>query len=449
VGRLSLARIVVLLLLAGSTRISSRYRWWLAGAFGLCAVALTSSVSHAAAQPVGRWTVMVAQMAHITTAAVWIGVLIHLLVARSVIEGGAGEKNLALLAEMVRRFSPVALAVTALLAVSGLFVLVRFLGDPGGLLTSAYGLTLAVKLLMLAPAVFAGWVNYRFIRPQLLIAAHLSGTGEPPKATLLQKFGRMLELEVTAGVLVVAAAGILGSVSPPGEAGSYRLTTAQTQALLSPRFPDAKLIDPNTFYGVATRTDDDLRYSEFTHHWSGVMVCLLGLAWLAQDARGRLGVWAGHGWPFLLVPFAVFVAVMSDPEIWLMRRVSLRQAIGDPQLLEHQLGAVIILVLVWLGWRDHRRPAGIRPLGYALPVIFVMGGVMLLGHAHSTLTVTEAVTNLINVQHAVFGAFLLFAGALRWLSLRELLPPRAANALWPCLVIGLGLFMTFFYREMN
>jgi hypothetical protein len=56
-------------------------------------------------------------------------------------------------------------------------------------------------------------------------------------------------------------------------------------------------------------------------------------------------------------------------------------------------------------------------------------------------------TNLINEQHAIFGALIVLAGTVRWLSLRHLFPPRIASLLWPSLVIGLGAFMAFFYRE--
>jgi hypothetical protein len=86
-------------------------------------------------------------------------------------------------------------------------------------------------------------------------------------------------------------------------------------------------------------------------------------------------------------------------------------------------------------------------LGYTLPVVMVLGSLMLLGHAHSSFTTTQELTNLINVQHAVFGAFGLFAGVFRWLSLRGLIPGAQARLVWPVLVIGLGLFMAFCYRE--
>jgi hypothetical protein len=56
-------------------------------------------------------------------------------------------------------------------------------------------------------------------------------------------------------------------------------------------------------------------------------------------------------------------------------------------------------------------------------------------------------TNLVNVQHAILGACVLFAGVVRWFVMRDLLRGRRANLLWPCWVIALGLFMAFVYRE--
>ena len=448
VGELSLAKVAALLALMLVALLPGNWKWWLTGAVGFGAVLLTSLVSHAAAQPTGRLATVAAQVAHTTAAALWVGVLIHLLAARTTIQGPQGQAGVGLISEIVRRFSPVALTVIMVLWLSGLYMLVRFLWDPGGVLTSAYGLTLIVKMLLLTPALYAGWTNFRVIKPALLALADAEIKTPSPTPALLRRFERLLELEATMGVMVILVAGILASVSPPGEEGAYRLTSSQWHAMLSPRIPTAKIANPASFYGADTRGLDDLHYSEFTHHWSGVMVGLLGLGWLAQGLGGRAGKWSGYAWPFLLVPFAIFVAVASDPEVWILRQVSFRQVIGDPQLLEHQLGAAMILILVWLGWRDHKKLEANRPLGYALPVILIVGGVLLLGHAHSTLTITEEVTNLINTQHAIFGMFILTAGVARWLSLRDLVPRSAANIVWPGAIIGLGVYMAFFYREV-
>lgn len=87
-------------------------------------------------------------------------------------------------------------------------------------------------------------------------------------------------------------------------------------------------------------------------------------------------------------------------------------------------------------------------MGWTLPIIMMLGSLLLLGHAHSALSATEELTNLINVQHAVLGAFGLLAGTLRWLSLRDLIPAQWGNRAWPVLIILLGCFMAFCYREI-
>ena len=208
-------------------------------------------------------------------------------------------------------------------------------------------------------------------------------------APWVRRFGRMLELEVTAGVLVIAIAGIVGSIAPPGEDGSLRLTPRQLDAVLTPVLPRTTLVDPSQFVGAATRTVDDLRYAELMHNWSGVFVTALGLLWLAQGLGGRSGGVAARAWPLLLVPLAVFIAVFADPEVWVLRAVTFREAIGDPSVVEHQIGAGLVLVLAWLGWRDQRRPPRERPLGPALPVLMIAGSLLLLGHAHAGVRTTE------------------------------------------------------------
>lgn len=447
VGRLSLMRIGVLLLTAAVARFVSFGKWWLVLAGVLGAIVLTSLVSHAAAQPAGRGVIMASQVTHIIAAAAWVGVLIHLLVARQGIVERGNLGGIHLLAGMVRKFSPLALSVATLLGLSGIWMICRFLDQPMALITSAYGLTLLVKVSLLIPAIYAGFINFRIIRPALLGAA--SGAMEEEKKTaLLHRFGRMLELEVTAGLLVVTVAGILASVSPPGGAGAYRLTDRQGQALLRPHVPRVDIVNPSTFLGAAERTTADLRYAEFTHNWSGVMVCLLGLSWLLQNRRGPIGHRARQDWPFLLLPFSGFVAVASDPEVWLFRQVTIGQVLRDPQLLEHQMAAVMVLVLAILGWRNNMHPENNRSFRYGLAIILTAGGVLLLGHAHSTLSSTEELNNLINFQHAIFGAFIISAGAINWLVLRGLFPARLGNLLWPSLVIGLGLYMAFCYREL-
>jgi hypothetical protein len=117
-------------------------------------------------------------------------------------------------------------------------------------------------------------------------------------------------------------------------------------------------------------------------------------------------------------------------------------------LIEHQIGAALVFILVWLGWKDGNKSAEVQPLGYPLPILMICGSLMLLGHAHSNLSGSEQLTTLINVEHAIFGGLGLCAGVVRWFQLRSLIPSRIAKIVWPTCVMGLGVFMAFFYREV-
>jgi copper resistance protein D len=454
VGRISVARGLILVVaavvawaVARRKGIATSRTPWLALLVPTAgAIVAASLVGHAAALPSGRDAAIALQLAHLVAAAAWIGVLTHLLAGRALLRDARSPGEIALVADVVARFSPIALAAAGTLVVSGAVAVWVNLGSPAAIATSAYGLTLVVKLLLLAIVLVPAWVNFRVVRPALERAAR-STPGTDPRA-VLDRLGRTIELEVTAGLLVVAVAGILGSVSPPLPDGTGRLGPREIAALTTPRLPQTQVVDPATWVGSETRGDDDLRYAEFMHNWSGLIVVLLGAAWLVQAAGGEVGRRIGRLWPLALIPFAVFVAIASDPEVWPMGTVGPITALTDPIVLEHRLGALMIVLLAWLGLREERRGGSDRPLGRALPVLMVVGSLLLLGHAHSSFGASDSLDTLINVQHAVMGGLGLLAGVVRWLELRGLFPRPVARVLWPSLVIAVGASMAFTYREL-
>src|SRR5262249_8018258 len=127
IGQLALAGIACFVLTASAIRTRSPSRWRLATVLSAGAVWRTALASHAAAQPGGRSPAVAAQLAHLTAGAVWLGVLGHLLTARPVIVAHPQPPCLALISEIVRRFSPVALAAASVLLVSGAYGTVRTL----------------------------------------------------------------------------------------------------------------------------------------------------------------------------------------------------------------------------------------------------------------------------------------------------------------------------------
>jgi len=440
VGGLAIVRIVLLSLAALTFSLPRPVAWQVGLVFCLAAVAATALVSHAAAQPQGRLLALGLQVVHLLAVSAWMGVLFHWWLTRQWLLSTVSAEVATFRARLLQRFSPWALVVVSVLFASGIVSALRFVPAPRDLFYSAYGLTLSLKLVFLLPVVWAGFVNFRSVVPALAASPLAAAHG-------VHRFRQTLELEVTAGLLVIAVAGVVGSVSPPGNDGSVTLTREQVAVATSPRLPKREFVDPSSFVGAPERNKFDLEYSEFMHNWSGVFVIAMGLAWWLQSVGGHVGRWATRVWPAVLIPFAAFIAYFADPEVFVLRQVSFREAISDPVVLEHQIGAVLVLVLVWLGRKDKFRPPRHRPLGPALPLLMMIGGLLLLGHAHSSVRSTQELTNLINVQHAVFGSLGMLAGFLRWLMLRELIPEGFGKHAWPALIVALGASMAFFYRE--
>ena len=414
--------------------------WWATVAFAGAALVARSLTGHAAAQPAGRGVALAGQLVHLLAGAAWMGVVGQLLAARLTLRRAPAPGARRLVATMVARFSPLAATAAGLLAASGLIAAGRYLSTPAAILTSAYGLTLLTKLALTVPLLAGAFVNYRLVRPAL------REPGDPGPA--LARLSRALELEALAGLLVISVAGVLAAVAPPSADGALRLTGAEVRALATPRLPATSIDDPMTWIGAPTRTVGDLRYAEFTHAWSGIVVCLLGLAWLVQQRGGRLGRSVGWLWPAILLPFAVFIAVASDPEFWPLGPVALSVGLGNPSVIGHRLGAGIVLLLAWLGWRAMARGAPDQPLGRALPIVLIVGSLLFLGHVHQGFAGTDRLETVIGVQHTVLGALGLLAGVVRWLELREFLPRRMAGVLWPSLIVALGAVMAFWYREV-
>ena len=100
-----------------------------------------------------RWVAVAADLAHLGAVAVWTGGLLALLVALPALEGGAERARLA------TRFSAVALAAVAVVAVSGAvsgWQQVRTLDALG---STAYGRLLLAKVAGFAVLVVLGWLN--------------------------------------------------------------------------------------------------------------------------------------------------------------------------------------------------------------------------------------------------------------------------------------------------
>jgi putative copper export protein/mono/diheme cytochrome c family protein len=195
----------------------SPLRTW--GSMGLGAVLLStvSLGSHAAADPaplvplIGDWL-------HLAGACAWVGGLMSFVYAMWQLRRWPGSPRTRLTAELIPRFSALALTSVGCLALSGLYSALLRVGTLTALVQTLYGRILLVKGAILAPMIGLGAVNLLLITPAMRRAA----TRADGDIKLIGRFRRIIASEVTLGTALFLVVGLLTSAPPAktSDAGS-------------------------------------------------------------------------------------------------------------------------------------------------------------------------------------------------------------------------------------
>jgi copper transport protein len=194
-----------------------RSHWWALLAVGAATLVTFSLTAHGAVTPRTRLAVAV-DWTHLVAASVWFGALPALIettrllkqarfyLPPSTAEGGLGNR-------LVGRFSVVALPTMAWLAASGFYAFAVNVGSPALLLRTTYGVTLTVKLCLVATLVVIGSIN-RFLLLPRIRAKESGGSG--------WGIARTLPIELGIGLGVVICAGLLLSLATAKDAWTAR-----------------------------------------------------------------------------------------------------------------------------------------------------------------------------------------------------------------------------------
>jgi putative copper export protein len=186
---------------------------WTAAAVGLVCDALTPLVS-------GRWSAVVNPV-HRLAAGLWLGSL-FIMVACGLTpllrNAELGERRGALAADMVNRFSPMALSMGGVVVAFGVITAWLHLPTVASLWETPYGRTLIIKLVFVATVFGLGAFNWRRQRPTL---------GKESAAISIRR-SATLELSVAAVVLIVTS--ILVSLPSPKRAPPSRPPSAMAPA---------------------------------------------------------------------------------------------------------------------------------------------------------------------------------------------------------------------------
>jgi copper transport protein len=218
-ARLALAAVIGLLL----WRAPARVRWWGGVAIGLLLLAAISLNSHAAALPSATWLAVGLDWLHQVAAAAWVGGLFALaLLVPRVLRPLRDAPRTRVLAAVVPRFSGLAIAAVAILALSGAFQSWLQVASWEAFAT-LYGGSLLVKLGLLVPLLLLGAANLLLARPRFAEAAAARGrrirTGVP---TLVPRFRWAVAAEAVLGVGVLLATAVLTASEPARETHARR-----------------------------------------------------------------------------------------------------------------------------------------------------------------------------------------------------------------------------------
>ena len=384
-------------------------------------------LSHGAARLENRGVLIGLDALHQIAAAVWVGGLVHLFAAARQAEGTRASS-------VLRRFSTVAVAAVAVLLVGGVALALYYVDGIRALLGTAYGWMLLAKGVLLAALLLLGGLNLLSVRAR-----------SPRAAAPAARLRWLVEAEIGLGVTALFVAASLTSLPPSVDVVADRATLAEVSTRFTPQWPTLRspsraelpLADSE-----APRTAEDVSWSEFNHHWSGLFVIAMGL--LALLERTGRSPWARH-WPLLFLGLAGFILVRGDPGAWPLGPKGFWESLVALPVLQHRFFAALTVTFGVFEWMV--RSGHLRSPRWALvfPLLSAVAGALLLVHSHA-LTDLKA-EFLVEATHIPLGLLAILVAGARWLEVR-LSPPdnRAPGWLWTVGFTLVGVLLLL-YRE--
>ena len=415
---------------------------------------IASSVltSHAMARLEYRVPLVVVTTLHQLATATWLGGLPYLLITIR----RASSPEFA--RQLCARFSRLALVSVAVLASAGVILSLSYIGSLPAVYGTSYGAMVATKAILFGLLLLLGALNFQLVRD-----------GEA--STVLASLKRFGEAEIGIGITVILAAASLTSLPPAVDLAQDRVPASEIVARMTPRPPrlsspamkdlpedvyaaqqkafEVGSLSTESFVpgqsGTRPNTPAEKAWSEYNHHWAGIIVLSVGLlAVLAQ--AGKIS-WA-RNWPLLFLGLSVFLFLRSDPEVWPLGPNGFWVTFADPEVLLHRIFAGLVIALAVFEWRVQTGRVASGDTRLVFPMLIAVSGALLLTHSHSLGNSKEEV--LAELSHVPLAILAVVAGWSRWLELRLPAENHARSwvaRLWPVCISLMGVLLLS-YREM-
>jgi putative copper resistance protein D len=424
----------------------------------LCGVILVAATltTHAAARLDDRVPLLAAAFLHQAGAAIWIGGIPSFIAALAWVDDGISWRAIG------SRFSRMSMVGVAGILISGIVMSLFYIGSWAGFYGTAYGVMVGAKIGLFLMLLALGGLN--FLSVERLRAN---------PSTSVNRLRRCAEAEIGIGIAVFFAAASLTSVPPAVDLTQDRATWSDIEARNIPQWPRFSSPDHDTLAipelqakldaeaahhaaqpsmafvpgsgDLPPRNAEDIAWSEYNHHWSGLLVVAIGLLALLNQAGVR---WAKH-WPLLFILLGVFLFFRSDPEVWPLGEIGFFASLRDIEVFQHRVFVLLIVGFALFEWRVRAGNWNNQTAALVFPLMCAAGGTLLLTHSHAISNVKEQL--LIEVTHTPLALAGIVAGWARWLELRldpvsSPLLRRIAGWTWPVCLVLCGLILLD-YRE--
>ncbi len=413
-----------------------------------CALITAGSVmgSHSFARIEHRWVAMMLTSLHHLASAAWIGGLLYLLITlRMVRDPSTGSK-------IAGSFSRLAVVSVVSLAAAGGGLSLLYVGSPAALVGTTYGIMLITKVALTTTLLLLGALNLRIAR--------VARAGAKPALLPLRRFA---EAELGIGFTVLLAAASLTSVPPAIDVQPDLVAVPEIIVRMKPRWPrmqtpsfaelspagpigappeDPRL--PQSFVPGQQSSSSrpaDIAWSEYNHHWAGMVVAAIGiLSLMARRIR-----WA-RVWPLAFLGLAAFLFVRADSENWPLGPNGFWESFRVAEVAQHRVFVVLIVVFAIFEWAVQTGRVSPHRAGLVFPLVCAAGGALLLTHSHSLGNVKDEF--FAELSHVPISVLAILAGWSRWLEIR--LPPRGreyiVSWIWPVCFVLIGAILLS-YRE--
>jgi putative copper resistance protein D len=422
----------------------------------LVALAAATLTTHAAARLDDRVVLLAAEGLHQFGAAIWVGGIPCFLLAL------ARTRDAVLFRRAGSRFSRMSMIGVACILASGATMSMLYIGDAQGFYGTAFGVMVGAKIAMFLMLLGLGGMNFLLV-----------GRLRADPATSVNRLRRFAEVEFGIGFAIFFAAASLTSVPPAVDLTQDRVSWQEIKDRNAPEWPRlsspdhdalalpalqaqldqeaaAKQAAPQVAFvpgagELPPRNADDIAWSEYNHHWSGLFVCAIGLLALANHAGAR---WARH-WPLIFLGLAVFLFFRSDPETWPMGGIGFLESFRDVEVLQHRFFVLLLVGFTWFEWRVRAGGWTGRNAALVFPLLCALGGTALLTHSHAIANVKDQM--LIELTHTPLALAGIAAGWARWLEIRlsrreNPVAWQVAGWTWPACLLFCGLLLLG-YRE--